>query len=1237
MLRTFAVILALLILSNSNPVSADEIGLISIDSPGQLDRATEILGSALARVGNDYLVQADPYQLIQLARAGFTFELVMSQTDRTELALSLSENPEGFRSVDLARTGPTIELDAFTQLVKLSPTLARSLSESSEAKIIPLEDQAIRFHYDPPINKNPLLALLDFPTDSIADLVSQDSVYAFDQHLQDFNTRYVWTAQIDQARDWMKSKFQAWGYTNVSSQSLYWNSGWHDNVMVVKLGYAEPDKVIVVGGHYDSWNSQSDPYTYAPGADDNGSGTTLTLELARVLADIPLRKTIIFMPFTAEEVGLVGSSFAAGQFADDGTDIEVMFNFDMVGYDPGNGWLLELQSGPNDAYLDLHAQAAARVTSLVTTVGGMGSNSDHYSFHREGFTIVNNIEGNFNYPGWHTDEDLTSNMNFDFFTDVVRAAAASISQIAQSPLPQTVDFIADVGDGQSLEISWSDCAGDYTYNVYYGTYFGARTDSVIGISGVCSYLVTGLTTGQVYHFQVFAETPEGYQSPYAVSGSERPLVIPRAPTGLQVSPDLGRLELEWWTNIELDLASYNLYRKEGESGAWGLYQAGLILTSFSDLTVTGGIEYSYRLTAVDNSLNESGFSNIGSAYPATFDQGVLIVDETREERWVTPDQLAQQAWFDTIFSGATYGLTQIDSFPEALTRSEAGQYSSIFWLDEDYSYKEMLPSTDSLLWYLSYDNNIFMSGWQTVWGWSNHNPFLSPGEILYDEFMLDSYVINIGLDFVGAFGQAGWPTVAIDPGRGYMRLSMVPKLNPRSGAEVIYTFDSFTDNPDFEGQPAGLAYDGPNGKRVVLAFPLYFLTPESATNVISKAMEYFGEEVVIAPGCGEYTGGYPGNTDCDTLGVRSLGDITRLFDRAYISQTPLCIEENGNVTGDASGNLNLADLLRLNDFIYVSQQEFPPCGSAITPSGLDSGVRDSLIVLTSQPEAGGDDSTFVIELYAWHDVEEVAIQIGIRWESSLLTLDSAVASPAVDTLFEVIFLYDQADLSTANANHRVLFAGASYNGSQLPVSSSRQLLATYYFSISDWDVDSLIVVRVGGWDTFTEPLFVIDAGFDEYSPALRAGADSMVISDVNGCPEDSDGDGVTDCDDICPGFDDLLDGDSDTWPDGCDNCPTVANPGQEDINGNNLGDACEPCCGFWTGGYTGNTNCDTEGKRNLADITKLIDHVYINKPPLCCFENGDVAGEWDGKINLADITTLIDHVYVSKDPTIPCQ
>jgi hypothetical protein len=79
------------------------------------------------------------------------------------------------------------------------------------------------------------------------------------------------------------------------------------------------------------------------------------------------------------------------------------------------------------------------------------------------------------------------------------------------------------------------------------------------------------------------------------------------------------------------------------------------------------------------------------------------------------------------------------------------------------------------------------------------------------------------------------------------------------------------------------------------------------------------------------------------------------------------------------------------------------------------------------------------------------------------------------------------------------------------------------------------------------------------------------------------------------------------------------------------------CCGLYTGGYTGNCDCDIQGKRNLTDITQLISRVYLTpETPLCCEPNGNTNGDPAGTLNLADITKLVDYVYISHEETAPC-
>lgn len=71
-------------------------------------------------------------------------------------------------------------------------------------------------------------------------------------------------------------------------------------------------------------------------------------------------------------------------------------------------------------------------------------------------------------------------------------------------------------------------------------------------------------------------------------------------------------------------------------------------------------------------------------------------------------------------------------------------------------------------------------------------------------------------------------------------------------------------------------------------------------------------------------------------------------------------------------------------------------------------------------------------------------------------------------------------------------------------------------------------------------------------------------------------------------------------------------------------------------GFTGNTDCDSEQKLNLSDVTRLIDFIYLTRTPLCCWSSGNTTGDSEGIVNLSDVTRLIDRIYLSKRATAPC-
>ncbi|MFZ5980574.1 MAG: serine hydrolase [Candidatus Zixiibacteriota bacterium] len=146
-------------------------------------------------------------------------------------------------------------------------------------------------------------------------------------------------------------------------------------------------------------------------------------------------------------------------------------------------------------------------------------------------------------------------------------------------------------------------------------------------------------------------------------------------------------------------------------------------------------------------------------------------------------------------------------------------------------------------------------------------------------------------------------------------------------------------------------------------------------------------------------------------------------------------------------------------------------------------------------------------------------------------------------------------------------------------------------------------------------------------------------ADNDNCPltynpgqEDFDSDGHGEICDNCPRMwnpDQTLDADADGVGDPCDNCEIIYNPGQEDYDGDGIGDAC--CCI----GYRGNVNCSEEDEPDIADITALIDFLYLTREPLCCAAEADVNAS-GGEPDISDITRLIDYLYLSREPVAVC-
>lgn len=135
------------------------------------------------------------------------------------------------------------------------------------------------------------------------------------------------------AADWIKDRFRENG-VEVRLETYEYESEVWKNVVAEIKGTREPEKYIVVMAHLDT--VCTDSVDCSPGADDNGSGTAMLLELAKMLHGAPLKKSVLFCIFSNEEPGAIGSSNFAKEARKSGLQIEKAINFDVLGYNPSS-------------------------------------------------------------------------------------------------------------------------------------------------------------------------------------------------------------------------------------------------------------------------------------------------------------------------------------------------------------------------------------------------------------------------------------------------------------------------------------------------------------------------------------------------------------------------------------------------------------------------------------------------------------------------------------------------------------------------------------------------------------------------------------------------------------------------------------------------------------------------------------------------------------------------------------
>lgn len=248
-----------------------------------------------------------------------------------------------------------------------------------------------------------------------------------------FGEKELGSNAANNAFNWLKELYQSWGYTSIEQQAVnaFGQTGY--NLIVTKTGTTYPNTFIVVDAHYDTLNG--------PGANDNGSGTVVLLEMARILKDIPTEYSIKFIHFTAEEWGLVGSrKYVEDIVIPQNLDIKLVLNIDQVGGVAGevnnkiNCERDESQPNSNNSASHTATNELKNLMELYSSLETNISNaygSDYVPFQEEGYVITGLYEYNESpYP--HSSQDTMDRVDLDFILEVAKGSVGAVSYFAKA-------------------------------------------------------------------------------------------------------------------------------------------------------------------------------------------------------------------------------------------------------------------------------------------------------------------------------------------------------------------------------------------------------------------------------------------------------------------------------------------------------------------------------------------------------------------------------------------------------------------------------------------------------------------------------------------------------------------------------------------------------------------------------------------------------------------------------------